>query len=131
MEVLVVTPARRIGFGALALAAGLAVVTARSDPAGQLLSAPACLAALAVGLRDLRRRPLLRADGAGLTVLDGWRRVTASWQQVERMRVVKDRRTELLELDLGTTMLLLPRSRLGRSAQDVLDDLLAIREVSR
>ena len=44
----------------------------------------------------------------------GWRRVRAAWPEVERMRVVRDRRAELLELDLGHTVVLLSRTRMDR-----------------
>jgi hypothetical protein len=43
------------------------------------------------------------------------------------MRVVRDRRTEVLELDLGRTLAMLSRARLGRPPAQVLDELLALR----
>ena len=69
---------------------------------------------------------MLVADASGLRVRTGWRQLSASWASVERLRVTRDRRAELLELDLGRTVLLLSRTRLGRSPEDVLTDLQAI-----
>jgi hypothetical protein len=128
VDTLVVPARRQVGYGLLALAAVLVVVTVLSDPAGRLLTAPAVLGALVLSLRDLRGGDLLTADAAGLAVRDGWRRVTAPWSDVERMRMLRDRRTELLELDVGKTVVLLTRNRMGRLPEDVLSDLLAVRD---
>ncbi|MDT7544925.1 MAG: hypothetical protein QOE99_1035 [Actinomycetota bacterium] len=130
MDTLVVEAPRRRGYGLLAFAGVLAVVTLLSDPAGRLLTAPAAVAVLALGIRDLRSGPLLRADAEGVEVQQGLRRIRVAWARVERMRVVRDRRTELLELDLGSTLALLSRQRLGRYPDEVLADLLEIREGS-
>jgi hypothetical protein len=132
VDTLVVATSRRLARGLLAVAAVLAVVTVLSDPAGRLLTAPAAIVALALGLRDLRSGPVLVADVDGVSVNTGWRRVHAAWPEVERMRVVRDRRAELLELDLGRTVVLLSRTRMDRLPADVLTDLLAVRaSVSR
>ena len=127
VDTLVVEAQRRTAYGLLALAGVLVVVTLLSDAAGRLLTAPAAVAALVLGLRDLRSGPVLVADPSGVQVRHGWRRVAATWPEVERMRVLRDRRTELLELDLGRTVVLLSRLRLGRLPEDVLADLQAIR----
>jgi hypothetical protein len=127
VDTLVIDAPRRRAYGLLAFAAALAVVTALSDPAGRLLTGPAALAVLGLGIRELRSGPLLRAGAEGLEVLQGLRRVRAPWDQVERMRVLRDRRAELLELDLGRTLALLSRQQLGRLPADVLTDLLAVR----
>jgi hypothetical protein len=127
MDTLVVPVPRQRAYGLLALAAVLVVVTVLSDRAGQLLTAPAALVTVVLAIRDLTSGPVLRADTTGVAVLQGWRTITSDWSQVERMRVVKDRRTEMLELDLGTTLALLSRHRLGRLPADVLTDLLAVR----
>ena len=127
MDTLVVAAPRRLARGLLAAAAVLAVVTVLSDPAGRLLAAPAALGALVLGVRDLRAGPVLVAGADGVTVDTGWRRMQATWPEVERMRVVRDRRAELLELDLGRTVVLLSRTRLNRLPADVLTDLLAVR----
>ena len=128
VDTLTVQAQRGLVYGALALAAVLAVVAVFTDTPGRLLTIPAAVGALAVGLRDLRGGPLVVADADGLTVRDGWRRVSVPWSSVERMRVVKDRRAELLELDLGRSVVLLSRTRLGRLPADVLTELLAVRD---
>jgi hypothetical protein len=131
VDTFVVPAPRRLARGLLATAAVLVVVTVLSDPAGRLLAAPAALAALVLGLRELRGGPVLSADADGVTALSGWRRVHADWRAVERMRVVRDRRAELLELDVGDTVVLLSRTRLGRLPEEVLTDLLAVRGAVR
>ncbi|MCU1590629.1 MAG: hypothetical protein JWP11_1885 [Frankiales bacterium] len=127
MDTLEVAVPRSRAYGLLAFAAVLVVVAALSDSAGRLLAAPAAVAVLALAVRDLRSGPVLAAGPQGVEVLQGLRRTRVPWPQVERMRVVKDRRTEMLELDLGSTLALLSRNRLGRLPEDVLTDLLAIR----
>ena len=57
----------------------------------------------------------------------GLRRVHAAWPAVERLRVVTDRRTPLLEIDLGGTLVVLGHVRLGRAPADVLAELLALK----
>ena len=131
VDTLTVEAQRGVAYGALALAVVLAVVTVLTDTPGRLLTVPAALGALVVGLRDLRGGPLVTADAAGITARDGWRRVSAPWSAVERMRVVKDRRAELLELDLGRTIVVLSRTRLGRLPEDVLTELLEVRDSVR
>jgi hypothetical protein len=131
MDTLIIPVPKRRAYGGFAFAAALAVVTALSDPAGRLLTAPAAVAVLVLAVRDLRSGPVLQAGPAGLEVLQGLRRVSVGWARVERMRVVKDRRTEMLELDLGSTLALLSRNRLGRLPEDVLTELLAIRDAVR
>ena len=126
MDTLVVAAPRRLARGLLAAAAVLAVVTVLSDPAGRLLTAPAALGALVLGVRDLRAGPVLVAGADGVSVSTGWRHVHAAWPEVERMRVVRDRRAELLELDVGRTVVLLSRTRLNRLPAEVLIDLLAV-----
>lgn len=105
---------------AFGLAVLLLVALAVADPAGQLLAAPAALLALGYGVRDLVRRPVLLADGQGLRVLSGWRHVAVGWAQVELLRVVRDRRTPVLELDLGSTVVALTARRLGCPPEQVL-----------
>lgn len=131
MDTLIIPVPRQRAHALLALAAVLVVVTGLSDPAGRLLTAPAAVAVLALALRDLRSGPVLRAGPDGVEVLQGLRRLRAGWDRVERMRVVRDRRTEMLELDLGSTLALLSRNRLGRLPEEVLTELVAIRAARR
>jgi hypothetical protein len=128
MDTLVIEVPPRRAYGLIAFAVVLGVVAVLSDPAGRLLAVPAALAVLGLALRDLRSGPLLVADAAGVRVLQGLRRVAVPWGAVERMRVLRDRRSELLEIDAGATLLLLTRQRLGRLPDDVLSDLLVVRD---
>ncbi len=99
--------ARAVAGLLLLLAAGFA------EPMGQLLLLPGAAALLALTGRDLLLRPVLSADDAGLTVVDGWRRRAATWPDVEGLRVVRDRRASLLEIDLGAHLVVLSAHRLG------------------
>jgi hypothetical protein len=121
------SPSRTSAMLALALAALLLLGALFADPAGALLLIPAGLFLLALAGRDLVQRPVLSADRAGLTIVTGWRRRSVTWPQVERLRVVTDRRAALLELDLGETVVVLTRRRLGRTPYAVLDELDALR----
>ena len=94
--------------------------TALADPVGSLLLIVAGAAVLAVGLRDLVLRPVLAADAAGLTVVDGWRRRNGGWPEVGGLAVVTDRRTPLLSLEVGGALVVLSRRRLGAAPTDVL-----------
>jgi hypothetical protein len=127
MDTLVVDASRKRAYGLIAFAIVLGLVAVLSDPAGRLLALPAAVVVLGLAVRDLRSGPLLIADAAGIEVLQGLRRVRAPWESVERMRVLRDRRSELLEVDVGRTLVLLSRQRLGRFPEDVLTDLLAVR----
>ncbi len=127
MDTLVIDADRRSGLALLAGALLLAALTVVADPGGRLLAAPAAVIALLAAVRELRGGALLRADREGVVVRQGWRTVSAGWEQVERLRVVKDRRAELLEIDVGATVLVLSRQRLGRYPADVLADLQALR----
>ena len=97
------------------LLAGACLLT---DLAGALLLAPAAVGLLAVGLRDLRLRPVLALDDTGITVVDGWRLRQAPYDDVVRARVVTDRRTPLLELDLGDAVVVLTGRRLGTTPDE-------------
>ncbi len=127
VDTLVIDPPRRLAYGLLALAVVLAAAGVLADPAGQLLALPAAGVALLVALQELRAGAVLVADRCRVVARQGWRRVDVTWSDVERLRVVKDRRTELLEIDLGHTTVLLSRARLGRYPADVLADLRALR----
>src|SRR5689334_20900076 len=111
MDTLVVRLPRARAYGLFAFALVLLAVTALSDSAGRLLTAPAALVTIALAVRDLTRGSVLVADGHGVEALQGLRRLRAPWSEVEGMRVVKDRRTELLELDFGSTIAVLSSHR--------------------
>ncbi len=120
-------PAPAAAAGLLVAAAALLVLALGADAAGRLLAVPAAVVLAGAGLRDLLLRPVLRADAAGLEVVSGLRRLRLPWSSVERLDVVTDRRTPLLQVDLGGTVVVLSRLRLGRAPADVLAELRAVR----
>ena len=71
--------------------------------------------------------PVLTADAEGIAVVDGVHRVAVGWERVERLRTVRDRRTPLLELDLGEHVVVLSRRRLGAPVDEVLGALEELR----
>ena len=93
------------------------------DTAGRLLVGAFALALTAFGARDLLLDPVLEVGEDGLRVVDGLRRVSVPAAQVERVRVVTDRRTPLLELDLGATIVVLSARRLGAPVEAVAAEL--------
>ena len=112
---------------ALLLAAGALLLLGRvADAGGRVLAWPAAALLAGAALRDLLLRPVLSAGPAGLQVVTGLRRRSVPWSAVERLRVVRDRRTPLLEIDLGDTLVVLSRFRLGRPPEDVLSELSAL-----
>lgn len=113
----------KLGFGLL-LVVELLVT---DDPILGLLLVPAAVLLLGIGLRDFLLRPTLHATGSSITVVSGLRRVTVPWAEVEQLRVVTDRRAPLLEVDLGATLVVLSRARLGVPPYQVLEQLEALR----
>ena len=97
------------------------------DATGRVLLVPTAVLAAVLGVRDLLLRPVLSAGPAGLSVVDGWVRVQAAWPQLVAARVVVDRRSPALELDLGDRLVLLSRRRLGAEPYAVLAGLEAER----
>lgn len=98
-----------------------------ADPVGRLLAVPVAIVAALLVARDLLLGPVLVADADGLSVLTGWRRVSARWSHVEAMSVRTDRRTPVLDLDLGSTVVVLGRARLGQAPSEVLAALRSVR----
>lgn len=109
----------------LLLLAGVALLAlvVPAPPLGRVLIVPAALAVTALGLRDLLAFPTLEADAAGITVA----RQTYAWMDVAGVRVITDRRTPLLELDLDHTLVVLSRRRLGLAPYLVLEQLDSLR----
>jgi hypothetical protein len=93
------------------------------DTAGRLLVGALAVALGALGARDLLLDPVLEVDETSLTVVDGLHRLTVPATQVERIRVVTDRRTPLLEVDLGETIVVLSSRRLGAPVDAVAAEL--------
>ena len=123
----VAQPALGAGLTLALLGVGVLAAGLTLDPAGRLLAVPAGVAVLALGLRDCIARPVLCADVDGLTVrlLLGAERLT--WAEVVRVRAVRERRADLLEVDTGDRVLLLSRRRLGRRPAEVADELNRLR----
>ena len=101
-----------------AVVLGCAAVVA--DPAGRVLTLPAALILTVLVARDLLCGPVLQAGPEGLSVLSGWRRVQRPWSEVVAMTIQTHRRTPVLDLDLGETVVVLGRGRLGRAPSEVL-----------
>lgn len=97
------------------------------DRLGWVILLPTAGYAVAFGLRDLLLRPVLAAGPDGIEVVDGLHRVRVGWDQVRRLRTVRDRRTPLLEVDLDHRVVVLSRRRLGAPVEDVLRALEELR----
>lgn len=123
-------PALPWACGQLGVGAGLLAALPLVERPGWVLVLPAALALLAFAARDLLLRPVLTADPDGLEVVSGVRRDRASWEQVERLREVRDRRTPLLEIDLGDRLVVLTARRLGSPVEDVLAALEQLRQAN-
>lgn len=104
------------------LLAALLALAVPTPPLGRVLLVPAALALGTVSLRDLLMVPTLLVCAEGITVVVGFRRRAWRWDQVSA-RVVTDRRSPLLELDVGDTVIVLSRRRLGRAPDLVLEQL--------
>jgi hypothetical protein len=115
------------GWGQLAGAGIALAVLPGVDQLSWVIVLPVAAGAAASGLRDLLLSPVLTADADGLLVVDGVRRVRAGWSEVERLRTVQDRRTPLLELDLGDRVVVLTARRLGAPVDEVLEALEELR----
>jgi hypothetical protein len=113
----------------LELAAGvtLALACLVVDAGGRILVLPGAALLLALGLRDALARPTLSLQSGGLVVVIGLHRRAVPWSTLERARVVTDRRAPLLELDLGDTVVVLSRRRLGVPPHQALEALEEIR----
>jgi hypothetical protein len=117
------SPPRAQGWLLLLAGSALVVVLVPAPPLGRVLLVPAVLALVALGLRDLLLIPTLAADLEGLTIA----KQRYPWADVPRVRVITDRRTPLLELDLDHTVVVLSRRRLGTAPYLVLEELEALR----
>ena len=120
-------PARDWIAAELAVAVVLLALLPVVDRLGWVILVPAGLCAAAFAVRDLLLTPVLAADAEGMCVREGVRRVSAGWGQVQRLRIVRDRRTALLEIDLGDHVLVLSRRRLGTAPENVLAQLEQLR----
>lgn len=116
------------GTGVFALLALL--FASEPDRAGLALIAAALLSVLA--LRDILAPVRLAADGDGLVVVTGFaRRRRIPWSEIERVRVDERKRlglrTEMLEVDTGTTLHLFSTYELGARCDEVAAALRSLR----
>lgn len=118
------SPDRRVALLLLLVVVTALVALPAVGPTGQVLLAAGAVALGALAGRDLVVRPALAADQRGLRLGRG---PLVPWAEVAGLRVVTDRRTPLLEVDLGTTVVVLSRHRLGRAPAEVLAELVRLR----
>jgi len=107
------------------MAAGFFLVA--TDPPGRILSGVAAVGLLIFAAGSWRARPRLALTGNGL-MYRGWlRTLVLSRADVELIRITEfrrwGRRVRLLEIDTGTTLLVLSRWDLGGDPVAVLDAL--------
>lgn len=127
VDLVLAGPPRAQPYALLAAAVAVAALGAASDAPGRLLGGACAVVLAALAVRDLVLAPVLEADREGLWVVAGLRRRHLLWSEVTRVRLVRERRTPLLELDTLETVVLLSRWRLGRPAADVVEELLALK----
>lgn len=106
-------PDARVSAGLVGLGILLAAVAVRADAGGRLLGLVAAVGLLALGVRDLLCRPVLAAAEQGLLVRTGARPRAVPWADVLALRVRRERRTQVLELDLTGGLVVLSGRRLG------------------
>lgn len=115
--------------------AGAAVLLAAGLLAGRASLAIGAVAAgllAAMALRDSLLRPTLRADHAGLVIVDGLQRRCFTWNNVEDVRAARISRraavSDVLEVDAGDVLVLVSRRRLGAPPREVAAALVAFRQ---
>ncbi len=115
--------------GGLVLALILTLTTA--DPAGRLLAAIAVVVLLAYVGSDLVFRPRLTATGEGLEIRSPTARARLAWPDVERVhadtRLRLGLRSTTLEIDAGSTLVVLSRRALGADPETVAELVNAFR----
>jgi hypothetical protein len=127
-------PAAKL-LGAAALA-GLGYVFGRHEPLQWLAPAAVVLWLGGWAARDLLFPVRLAADPAGLTLLVGFGgRQRLPWATIEQVRVDRRERrglrSELLEIDAGSSLRLLSRNDLGAEPDEVAAALNALRASAR
>lgn len=113
--------------GAAALAGALAIPV--GNP-GRLLMIVLALALAAEALRCTVIRPVLRADTDRVRIRIRTGEHDYGWSEVASVRARSTRRlvtVNLVEIDLGETLIVIPAYRLGRPAADVVAELSALR----
>lgn len=120
-------PSRALGWAQAALGLALAAGAAAADPGGRVLLVPAAVLLVVLGLQQALLWPVLSLRPDGLVVVTGLRRTAVPWRDLESAQVVTDRRAPLLQLDLGETLVVLSRRRLGTSPAEALALLAQVR----
>ncbi|GAA4910282.1 hypothetical protein GCM10023223_30780 [Stackebrandtia albiflava] len=125
--------------GAKFAAAGVFLVAAlwfSDDPARLLVAAVAAVVLAGYGARDLKFPVRLSVGADGVAVSRGYLvRREIAWGEIERIRVDRRKRlgtaTELLEIDIDSTLFLFSRYDLDAAPEEVRDELLRWRDDSR
>jgi hypothetical protein len=116
--------------GVGALAATIAVLVS-GDPDGRLLAGIAAVLLTGYVLTDLIFSPRLVATMEGLVVNSPWTRARLRWDDVEHVRaetrVRLGLRSTALEIDAGSTLVVLTRRALGAEPSEVADLVEAFR----
>jgi len=125
--------APRLAETALAALGGmvLAVVGFTVDPTGRWLVWAAAALLFGVAAVDLLVRPRLQADNSGLTVRALTGQTVAAWPLVEmklRQQQRFGRSVATIELDIEDKLIVLGRRELGTEPEDVLHQLLELRD---
>jgi len=105
---------------------------AAADPVRLAVALGAAAVLAGFALRDVVAPVRLAADGSGVTVVRGFAgRHRIPWSDVERVRVDVRRRlglrSELLEIDVGSTLHLFSAYDLGAPPEQVAGELVALR----
>lgn len=124
MSLCCATPWRVVG-GEVVLAAALAVVQfVVADRLALVLTIPVTVIALLSGARDAWQRPVLALTDDGVAIARGLSSVRFTWNEIDAVRPSTGRRAGAVvgvEIDLGQTLVRVPRHRLGRPADDVVE----------
>ena len=118
-----------LAVGVAGLLMALGCVFLSTDAPGRILSGVAAVGLLTFAAGSWRARPRLALTADGL-VLRGWLHTRVLTKaDIELIRITEFRRwgrkVRLLEVDTGSTLLVLSRWDLGRDPIDVLDSLTA------
>jgi hypothetical protein len=125
---------RQLPWFKFSAALAFAVAAVLSGSLASLVVALVAMSALlALGVRDLVAPIRLAADTGGVTVIHGYaRRRRIAWSEIERIRVDSrirlGRRTDLLELDTGSSLHLFSPIELGADCSTVAE---VLHELSR
>jgi hypothetical protein len=115
----------------IGLVVALALAVVGDDPAGRLLAIIAVVVLLAYVVSDLVFRPRLTASGEGVIIRAPTTRAALPWSDVERIhadtRLRLGLRSTTLEIDAGSTLVVLSRRALGADPETVAELVNAFR----